>query len=733
MRSIEPLQTVVAVLVAAAGAAAILFATRRGALLRPTQGAVLVSTRAVLFGLVALAVLDPVARHTRARSVPPRIVVLLDASQSMSICDVRGGPTRWQQATALLQPPSPLADLLDQADAHPYSFADHALPWDPRSAATPDGPTTDIGTALREAMRDAGPGVAAVVLVTDGQDSQGASADDLAAHAAGAPVYAIGVGSETPPADVQVATLAVPRTLDTGDRGMATVTVLAPGFEGQKIQVTFQAGAQESKATAAAGDGGVARCQFPIEAKEIGLLRCRAAVAPQTGELTSLNNARTAFVRVTQGKRRILWVDRPRQEFAFLRRAVRSLPKAKLDVFLQKAKEGAFLREGESGRKERLPDGRTLPQYDAVLVGDVPAATLGPEFMGQVADLVRQRGSGFGALGGPSAFSVGGYAGTPIADLMPLSLGRLDGYRPGGFRVRAEPGATHALVAVAGAPQRTAAGTRGRSEWEGLPNLEGANETHGARPGAQVILQGMAPGRRAIAIAAVQRVGAGKAFCFASDSSWRWALSDASTDETARIHAAFWRRVFLWLATRENDQPVRLALDRDVCAVGKPVRIIADVSGDDFAPVSDAVVSADVVGPSKAGQKLELPAVQAAAGRYEAAYRPLAPGDYRVTVTAERDGRRLGQDQRDLAAQAEVEEYRTPVLNRPLLEALAERTGGEYVPVGQAERLGSAPALTPTSVTTFSLSHWARTWPFLAIVVLVAGLDWGLRRRWGAG
>ncbi|MFQ6098867.1 MAG: hypothetical protein ACE5O2_14150, partial [Armatimonadota bacterium] len=345
---------------------------------------------------------------------------------------------------------------------------------------------------------------------------------------------------------------------------------------------------------------------------------------------------------------------------------------------------------------------------------------------------------GLGVLGGPRAFGVGGYAQTPLAAVLPLSMGRLDGYRPAGFRVRRPVGAIgHPVLDVSATAIQVEAPASykedGPIEWPRLPYLSGINETRGPKPGAQVLLQAVTPGRPAAPLAAVQRVGAGKAFCLASDSTWRWVLSDVSDEESARAHGVFWRRVFLWLATRSNDRAVRLAVDRQVCPVGQPIRIVADVSGSDFGPIADAEVVAKVRLPSGSERELSLPLVSGATGRYEAALRPQEPGDYLVTATATRRGRRLGEARLQFAAQTEATEFRRPVLNRRLLEDLAACTGGAFIPPDDVGRLPALGRLKPRTVQTFSLSHWTRTWAFLAVAILVAGVDWGRRRRWGAG
>jgi uncharacterized membrane protein len=64
----------------------------------------------------------------------------------------------------------------------------------------------------------------------------------------------------------------------------------------------------------------------------------------------------------------------------------------------------------------------TLATYSSVVLADVPAAALGTQRMETLQSYVRDLGRGLVVSGGQSSYGVGGYAGTPLEQTLPLSM-----------------------------------------------------------------------------------------------------------------------------------------------------------------------------------------------------------------------------------------------------------------------------------------------------------------------
>ena len=65
--------------------------------------------------------------------------------------------------------------------------------------------------------------------------------------------------------------------------------------------------------------------------------------------------------------------------------------------------------------------------YRALILGSVEAASFSPEQLRMIADFVSKRGGGLLMLGGRRSFAEGGWAGTPVGEVLPVML---DGRQP---------------------------------------------------------------------------------------------------------------------------------------------------------------------------------------------------------------------------------------------------------------------------------------------------------------
>ncbi len=691
-----------------------------GAATRRQRG-VLLALRAAVFLCVGLALLDPHWVRSRVRTHVPLVAILVDTSRSMSIADAPDEQPRIARARTLAE--AAQRSLGDSARVVLWGFDGGVRPVGTTSDLEARGARTDVPAALRGLGQHVDTErLSAVWLLTDGRDMAG-DEDAVTARAAqlDVPVNAVGIGRETQPPDVELWSVVAPKSMRTGEKALAVATIRAPGFSGQRIAVTLQGADDRSRSVnVTVGEDGTANARFTLAPKQPGMDSYSVRVNPVNGELTGLNNSRTFVVHVNQGDRKVLLIDRPRPEFKFLRRAVEGLAGVKLDIYLQKAPDGAFWLEGESPKRAPLPSASVLRRYHAIVIGNVPAKALPAAFLRAAAAFVADRGGGLALLGGDRTFGVGGYAETPLADVLPLRLGgTLDGYLPGALRLKAtEAASDHPLLPPADEG----------IDWSRLPLLEGANLTKGANPLADVLLEGRTASGRKVPIAAAQPVGAGRSLCITSDTTFHWIFSEYATDASARVHAAFWHRAIRWLSTSTNDRPLSIALDKPACTVGERVRIIATVLDEEFAPVADARVTATVTGSNKKKTTVRCHPT-GDAGRYEGSFRPTTPGKHTVRVAAKQGDEQLGSESDEFVAHTELAELRDVRLNRRLLQRIAAVTGGKYYDASAAQE-AMAQAPEPVTAAGYRRVSLTRSWPYLLLVLLLCGLDWGLRRRW---
>lgn len=131
----------------------------------------------------------------------------------------------------------------------------------------------------------------------------------------------------------------------------------------------------------------------------------------------SQNNVWRDRVEV-QGKPRILYLEDDANAAVYLQRALAGYGQSSGQDFEVEVRPA-------SGIPSSLKD---LSRYAAVILGDVPRegstgrANLTTSDMQRIESYVRRYGGGFIALGGDRAFAPGGYSGTPIEKILPVSF-----------------------------------------------------------------------------------------------------------------------------------------------------------------------------------------------------------------------------------------------------------------------------------------------------------------------
>lgn len=267
-------------------------------------------------------------------------------------------------------------------------------------AARVDTDGTNIAEALHRSLAVLPDGVGRrIVLLTDGQATAGDLAPALAAvRSRGVELAIVPVAPDPPPPDVLVDEVTLPQTAAVGERLPVTVSVRATAAAQVNLRVRANGVLLLSRDLAVRP--GRTLVDVELTATQVGLLRLDAAIeATPDGEPA---NNRAFALGVITGPPFIYYV------------AVQPGP-------LPEMLEGQGLRV-----RRILPGG--LPSWPvelqgaaAVVLDDVPAYLLSPRQQAALRDYVRV-GGGLVALGGTRSYGIGGYAGTPLEEVLPVSM-----------------------------------------------------------------------------------------------------------------------------------------------------------------------------------------------------------------------------------------------------------------------------------------------------------------------
>lgn len=680
------------------------------------------------------------------------VAVMFDTSRSMSIADAAGAAEekvpRIEAARALMEGEKGLAERLRRhAGVLYYGFDAGARRMTKPEYAT-NGRESNFFRSLRDLAQDVRTlPMAGAVMLTDGCHNSGGTARDGAQllAAEGIPLFAVGLGSLKPPRDYDVALVIAPnrvrRNTDVEVRAIVRHTDYPGPFTAQ-ILLGNTVVKQQRVDPRADSDMEDVRINFSPEHKGTATYRLR--VPAGVDEQVTENNEREFAIDIADDRLPVLYVEgSPRFEYRFLRHAV-SRDKDFRVVGMLRLKTGRVYLQGADDKEKATRDGQTerqflaagfpdtaekLNRFQALILGDIEAKHFTAAQQALIRDFVTERGGGLLMLGGVNGFGLGGYAGTPVGDLLPVAITARDGeYAEQTFKpVFAESGLRHPVMRLV--EDRIA----NLQLWREMPDLLGLTPVGEIKPGAALLITRAEEGDgQALPVLAVQRAGNGRVAAFMSGGSWHWQMSRPAKDE---FHEKFWKQMIRWLAVGAREQ-LSVALDKRVCNGIAPVLIEATVMDRNLEPASDAEPVATVTDPLNNEEKLPLEWTLAREGVYQAQYTPALKGQYAVSV--ELAGARwenVKPARTGFEVVESVIEFNNAGLKEDLLKEMAAITGGQYVaptPEGVEEiaagiaRLLEAARLAAAARKTKPL--WDMPALFIAILALM-GAEWFVRRR----
>ncbi len=681
--------------------------------------------------LLTVASAGPTWVQEGARTEEGRLVVLVDASRSMGVREGEGR-TRGELA---------LARLASLPGAEVHSFGAQLRSGAPTSFDEGD---TDLGGALSAiAQRYAGEKLRGVVVLTDGLDRGGLRRRVLEAPETPlptllGPLTVVQVGEAGDRNDLAVSDLRGGSFAFLHAPFVLEVAVETTGDPRTSAPVTLTRDGQPAgTATVNLGADGRGVARFSLTPNEVGRFVYEASVPVAEGDAVPANNTLSLAVQVVRDRVRVLQVcGSPSWDQKFLRLFLKEDPAVDLVSFF-------ILRTQPDIGAGWDPDELSLIQfpYEQLFSSELSSFDLvilqnfdylpyfdrdADELLGNLAAYVKGGGA-LAMIGGDRSFDRGAYAGTAIAEVLPVELGVSgDAVDLGPFQPNlTAAGARHPVTALSDDPAENAA------TWERLSALDGVNLSRGARKGAAVLLAHprlRGPDGAPLPILAVSEVGKGRTMALLGDSSWRWSFDEAGSGQGNQAYLRFWKNAMRWLVGDPGDQPVVIETSRENFRLGEEARVRVRARDASFSGVAGATVEVVLRGPE--GDRSEVLTADAE-GIATLVVPASSRGAWRVKATAKHpDGSVLGIASSAFAVTTRDPELDTLQPDEAFLRALASRAGGLYVGPGETltPRVDADAGRTVTERRATPLG----TAPIVPVVVLGAlGASWWLRRRRG--
>ena len=501
-----------------------------------------------LIALVLFMLWHPAISVARLRPQQNVVAVLVDHSRSMGI--VEDGKPRLQRAEEVLDNHL-LADLKKKFQVRLYGFGRDSVRVDQTRNLAADDNATRIGDSLKHIAAEAGTmPLGAIVLLSDGGDNTGGVDRETIAQLRQLriPVHTVGFGPDHFDKDIEIVDVATAARALPLSKLTARVAIRQHGYSDSKVkltvrenghpvaqqEITLKADAEQSETIVFnAGPKGAHTFQIGIE--------------PVAGEQNARNNFMVRLVNVSEKKMRVLYIDgEPRWEYKFIRRAIMDYDDPAIE-FLGMVRTtqnktyrqvGANPKELENGFPEKAEE---LFAYDGLIIGSVEASYFSNAQQQMIRDFADRRGGGVLFLGGRFALADGGYASTPMAEMMPLRIPAEKTWSRNFADVAlTEAGRESPITRLEDARDRNDA------RWKKMPQVANYAGMGAPKPGAVVLMTVAEPGHRSSPLLTIQNYGRGRVGVFASAGSWRWKMLQDHTDKT---HAMFWQQLMRWMVT----------------------------------------------------------------------------------------------------------------------------------------------------------------------------------------
>ena len=744
--------------------------------------ALLATGRAIVLGLLLVALAEPVLILMVTTRPRPSLWVLFDGTDSMGIADelspaeqkrlagavgladrpgAAGPPSRIDYVKAFVQrtEKNVLARLEEKFRVRPFLLHSaagvsqlEAAPMgqaklDGRHLAsqlTTHGQVTALGSAIGELGRQyASSSLAGLVVVSDFNQNAGPPALE-AARQLGVKIYTIGVGPEAA-ADVAV-NLQAPLVTKKDERATLVVTLHQQGLAGTVVSVRvtarpIAAGGQERGQATQLGEksirlaDAIQTLDFPYVPDKTGRFDLTAEVTPVPGEVVQENNRAQREVTVRDDFIRLLFVEyEPTWEWRFIKEVFHR------DKLVGMRGFRTFLRSADP--KVRQTNPLFLPTmspprseffaYDVIVLGDLPAAALSPPFCQMTEEFVGNFGGGLVVTAGPR-FGPGQLAETPIAKMLPVVIdpaARIRDREPFALRLRPEAGQVDFM-------QLGADIVENQKGWDNLGLLPWYQPVERLHPMGAALAEHpsdmTADGKTHQPLVAVRRYGRGEVIYLGFDETWRLRRRFGE-----RYYRQFWGQMIHRLALSHAlgaQKRFVVRTDRRRYQAEDQVLLTVEAYDADFQPLAEDQVPGrslrgEVVLPEQAGregkvlQPLSVPPLRK--GVFETRFPVFASGEHRVRVIDP-----LTDEPMEVAfqvASSSVERQKA-VRNAALEQALADATGGKSYDLTTADRLPDEIRLVAKGEThEMSIALW-NTWLFFLVTVVLLLGEW-LVRKW---
>jgi hypothetical protein len=667
-----------------------------------------VALRFLVLALVLILFAEPVLQLRRQQVEKPVVAVLLDNSASMKIKDnshVRGDSVKYllREIRRTIQPDS-LTLQFFKFDLQTSRLGEDSLDF------SVDG--TDLNQSLNTVLDSlSGKNLQGVVLVSDGVYNRGAN-PELTAQKYPYPIYTVTVGDPKPPKDIAIRRLLVNRITYVGKTFPVTIVIRSEGYENQQAVLTLRNKGQAiARKNIVLGKTGFEQKEtLEIAFNEPGEMRLTAEISPIADESNIENNRQTATVQVLKSKLKVLVLSGlPNFDRMALSVAAGSLDEIDM-TFLTEVAPGKY---AENTFERVKPD-----SFDVVVFHAFPTTKTSSVHLKTILQAVRNnklpvlwilsRTANYQSL-------------REFVSWLPFSV-------PGGLEEL-----KNIEVRLTGSGRLHPALKLNDNEklndrlWQSLPPVL-VFSPQKPKDNAQILIEANLNENNVLPVLYTYREGGHKQMVLnmADFRNWHYMLQEDPLREQFFVRLT--ERVVRWLANREDLQQIQIQPQRRAFNLGEPIVFSGQVFDAFYQPISDAQVTVSISNDSlQVSDEIQ----SNGSGFYEQQFSGLPQGVYQYSVTAERNGKKIGRRNGSFEIRPYYLEFQQVTADTALLRKIADGSGGKNFTVKQFLTSFNQEQFNRRVIINHSEYYLWQYWYWLAAIIFLLAVEWFLRKRWG--
>jgi hypothetical protein len=615
-----------------------------------------------------------------------------------------------------------------------------------------DQPESRIGDAIRQAVtQHRGRSIAAVIVLTDGINTNGSSLQDASDWIAkkSIPLLIGGFGSLQQTPDIALENPLAPTMAHVGEQLFLEVDLnllgeLATAGKPLQVQVLASLGNNSDPFVqiieAVSNDAPSKRLRIPFVPSQVGRAQIRVAISAISEESNTDNNSVEFEINVTDDATRILLIENmPRFEYRALLdlfgRSIDSEPtvnRFSVDSVLFSA--DARLVEMDKRVLASLPTEREqLFQYDVIVVGDVESRMLSVQFQQLLIEFVEQRGGGIVFVAGPIGMPTT-FAGQPLEKLFPVAA---DQFQEADDLDQTNEIILNSLGERFSHLQLGTEVTDNVSAWQSLTVPYWSVTSDLQRPGVHILSTLGAVNDEVGPLITQQFIGAGKVVFHWFDATWRWNESVEASAADVKPFDQYWEQTMRYMsrqtATTDGTGLIEIVVAGEAFVVGESVPVTVRFLDERTAPSDDHAVMVVVEHSNGRRQFLRLARLGADRGRFAAPMQGLERGTYRVHLVEPvvfQNGEKNAAVASFTVIAPQGELVRQTLSDIEKRQIIAPEHGRYFNVSELHELVANVPRGTPVRVgSKVAKPLWNANW-IVAILISLLAIDWTLRRRW---